>query len=80
MHNSLHGVTFSSLDSTFQIHEKSSNNEFMGKFCGVSTTLLPSDEGKQAFHQHVQFSNRIGNCSDDWCLNAIKNLNLPMWW
>ena len=50
----------------------------MGNFCAVC--LLPSDVGKDAFHQCVQFSNTMGSYSDKWCLDAIKHLNPPMWW
>ena len=52
----------------------------MGNFCAVCTTVLLGDAGKDAFHQRVQFSNRICSYNDEWCLDAIKHLNPPMWW
>ena len=75
MHNPLHGAAFA-LDPNFQIHEQSSNKKVMGNFCAVCTSLVPGEAGKDAFHQRVQFSNRIGSYSDEWCLDAIKHLTL----
>ena len=77
MHTPLHGAAFA-LDPTFQIHKQLSD-KVMGNFCAVCSVLLPGDEGKNAFHQRVKFNNRMGNFSDDWCLDAIKHLNPPIW-
>ena len=79
MHTPLHGAAFA-LDPAFQLHDQSSNKEVYNNFKEVCTMLLPGSEGKTAFHQRSQFSNRIDAFGDEWCLDAIKHLSPPMWW
>lgn len=79
MHTPLHGATFM-LDPIFQMHDQSNNKEVATNFKFVCGQMLPGVEGKIAFHQYVQFANKVDAFRDLWCLDAVKNLSAPIWW
>lgn len=79
MHTPLHGAAFM-LDPCFQMHDQSNNKEVATNFKFVCGKMLPSIEGKIAFHQCIQFANRVDAFGDLWCLDVVKHLSAPVWW
>lgn len=79
MHTPLHGAAFA-LDPRFQMYNQPANSEVMANFKKVCLQILPGDEGKEAFHQRVNFANRMGLFGDPWHLDAIKRVSAPIWW
>ena len=79
MHTPLHGAAFV-LDPKFQMFAQAANSEVMNNFKKVCLQLLPGDEGRDAFHQRVDYANRHGNFGDPWHIDAINKVSAPIWW
>ena len=62
------------------MHDQSNNKEVATNFKFVCGKMLLDVEGKTAFHQRVQFTNRVDAFRDLWCLDVVKHLSAPVWW